>query len=157
MSQRPEPITIPEAVAQLQAIVARLNSTFPSKKFTLDGRLLGDIGEILVAQAYGITLPEKLSKHHDGQCAAGRNVQIKATMKDSLTFPCDHVPDFYIGVLIKPDGSFEEVYNGPGHLIAKLLAERKPTKNNLHSVSLAALRKLCGSVPFNERIEAVRP
>jgi hypothetical protein len=38
-------ITIPRAIAQLLAIVEKLCIAYPKKKFTLDGRLVGDIGE----------------------------------------------------------------------------------------------------------------
>src|SRR5690349_13158461 len=104
-------LTIPGAVVQLLAIVEQLRASYPSKRFTLDGRLVGDIGEILVEQAYSLKLHVGLQRHHDGICWAGRNVQIKATMNDSVTFPCDHVPDCLIAVKIKPDGSFDEVFN----------------------------------------------
>lgn len=41
-------ITIPDAVKQMLAIVEQLCAAYPKKKFTLDGRLVGDIGEVLV-------------------------------------------------------------------------------------------------------------
>ena len=37
-------ITIPEAVGLMLSIVDKLCSTYPKKEFTLDGRLVGDIG-----------------------------------------------------------------------------------------------------------------
>ena len=145
-------ITIPHAVVQLLAIVKQLRTSFPGKSFTLDGRLVGDIGEILVEQAYALTLHEGLQHHHDAACWAGRNVQIKATMKDSVTFPCDHVPDHFLAVKIKPDGSFEEVFNGPGAVAHRAVANRKVTKTNLHSISLGALRKLQKAVEQQDQI-----
>lgn len=47
MSLSSDPITIPEAVKQLLGIVQRLHAAFPHKAFTLDGRLVGDLGEVL--------------------------------------------------------------------------------------------------------------
>src|SRR5437016_4359711 len=99
-------ISIPEAVRQMLAIVEKLCVAYPKKKFTLDGRLVGDIGEVLVEEAYDVKLFEDVKRHHDGECSDGRLVQIKATMKKSLTFPADHVPNYYLGVQIGADGKF---------------------------------------------------
>ncbi|MGN2250296.1 DUF6998 domain-containing protein [Frateuria sp. GZRe14] len=145
-------LTIPGAVVQLLAIVEQLRASYPSKRFTLDGRLVGDIGEILVEQSYALRLHEGLQRHHDGICWAGRNVQIKATLKDSVTFPCDHVPDHYIAVKIRPDGSFDEVFNGPGAVAQRAIAKRKVSKTNLHSISLSALRSLQKTVRQQDQI-----
>lgn len=102
---------------------------------------------------YRIKLYEGLNKHHDAQDDRGRRVQIKATMKDALTFPVDHVPHFYLGIKINSDGSFEEIFNGPGKIAAQAINNRKPTKTNLHSVSLHALRSLNAQVLSQDRIE----
>ena len=147
-------ITIPDAVKQLLAIVAQLRETYKSQKkqFTLDGRLVGDIGEVLAEGAYDIKLFEDLQKHHDATCVDGRLVQIKATMKASLTFPVDHIPLYYIGIQVHADGTFTEVFNGPGALAWQAVKNRKATKTNLHSVSISALRKLNATVTETDRI-----
>ena len=145
-------ISITDAVTQLLRIVADLQAAFPKKRFTLDGRLLGDIGEVLVEAAYDATIFDGVEKHHDAVAADDRRVQIKATMKDSLTFPADHVPDFYIGIKIKADGSFEEVFNGPGRQAAMAIAGRVRPKTNLHSISVTRLRELNKAVVEQDRI-----
>jgi len=145
-------ISIPDALKQLQDIVEKLQESYPTKRFTLDGRLVGDLGEILVESAYDITLYSKLEKHHDGITSDGRLVQIKTTLKDLLTFPCNHVPDYYLGIKINPDGSFMEIYNGPGKLIKAMISNLKQTQNNLHSISISRLSKLNEQVPDSERI-----
>lgn len=99
------------------AAVSQLQSAYPGKPFTLDGRLVGDIGEVVAGLAYKLTLNEGLTKHHDAVCDEGRNVQIKTTFGTSLTFPVHHVPDYYLGIRMNRDGTFEEIYNGPGVLI----------------------------------------
>jgi hypothetical protein len=145
-------ITIPIAVQRLLRIVEELCAAYPHKKFTLDGRLVGDIGEILVEHAYDIRLFEDLKKHHDAETSDGRLVQIKATMKRQLTFPADHVPDYYLGVRIHPDGTFSEVFNGPGTIAQKAVKGRTKPKNNLHSVSISTLSRLQLAVAERERI-----
>ncbi len=145
-------ITIPDAVRQLLQIVQQLQDAYPKKKFTLDGRLVGDLGEILVENAYDVELFEDLKKHHDGKASDGKQVQIKATMQNSLTFPVDHTPDYYLGIKILPDGKFTVIFNGPGKIAKEAVKNRKPTKTNLHSIGIAALTKLNEKVKPNERI-----
>ena len=124
----------------------------PEKKFTLDGRLVGDIGEVLVEDAYDLVLYEDVKKHHDAECSDGRLVQIKATMKKNLTFPADHVPNYYLGVQVKSDGSFTEVFNGPGAVAWDAVKNRSTPKTNLHSISVGALKKLQNKVRPEDRI-----
>ncbi|MDC4227330.1 MAG: hypothetical protein MPW15_24580 [Candidatus Manganitrophus sp.] len=143
---------MPEAVKLMLAIVERLCTAYPQKKFTLDGRLVGDIGEVLVEDAYELKLFEDIKKHHDAECSDGRLVQIKATMKKNLTFPADHIPNYYLGVVVGADGTFEEIFNGPGLIAWEAVKGRSKPKTNLHSVSIVALKKLQPRVAPNDRI-----
>jgi hypothetical protein len=145
-------ITIPDAVRQMLVIVEQLCVAYPKKRFTLDGRLVGDIGEVLVEDAYDLELFPDVKKHHDAQCPDGRLVQIKGTMKKSLTFPADHVPDYYLGVQIHSDGTFSEIFNGPGEIAKQAIAGRVIPKTNLYSVGISALAKLQLAVPPTQQI-----
>ena len=145
-------ITIPIAVKQLLHIVNQLQNAYPKKKFTLDGRLVGDLGEILVEAEYELELHEGLHKYHDAKTPDGRQVQIKTTMQNALTFPVDHVPDYYLGIKINIDGTFMEVFNGPGSVAVESIKNRKPTKTNLHSISINSLAMLNNKVREEDRI-----
>lgn len=145
-------ITIPDAVRQMLRIVKKLTDSYPKKKFTLDGRLVGDIGEVLVEDAYDLELFEGITTHHDAKSRDGRLVQIKATMKTSLTFPADHVPKYYLGIQIHPDGSFKEVFNGPGRIASKAVRARAKPKTNLFTVPISTLRKLQSQVAAGDKI-----
>jgi hypothetical protein len=145
-------ISVQDAVRDLLRIVAQLQATYPKKRFTLDGRLIGDLGETLVEGAYDVELFEGLEKHHDGKSSDGRLVQIKATMQRALTFPGDHVPDYYLGIKIHRDGTFSEIFNGPGRLAAKAIENRQLPKTNLHSISITALERLNVLVSEKDRI-----
>ena len=144
---------IHQAVEELLAIVDALRRRYPKKKFTLDGRLVGDLGETLVELDYDLELFDKLEKHHDAMTPDGRKVQIKTTMKNSLTFPCDHTPDFYLGIKVFADGTYEEIFNGTGKLARRGIMNRKPSKINSHSISLSALRALNKNAPEESRIQ----
>jgi len=145
-------MTIPEAVRKLVAIVEQLRAKHKNRRFTLDGRLVGDLGEILAAQVYDIKLNEKMTKHHDAKARDGRSVQIKATMQDAVTFPVDHTPEYVLAIKVHNDGAVTEIFNGPGRIARQAVAERKPPKTNLHSIPIAKLSKLNATVPASERI-----
>lgn len=156
-------ITIRAALKQLLNVVGRLRSAYGDRKaFTLDGRLVGDIGEVLVEEAYSVELLEGLHKQHDARTRGGRLVQIKATMKESLTFPADHVPNYYLGIKILPDGSFREVFNGPGRIAYLAIKHRARPKTSLHSIPIARLAALQarvkpdGRIPLRRRVAARR-
>ncbi|MBW2308243.1 MAG: hypothetical protein JRG73_15055 [Deltaproteobacteria bacterium] len=63
--------TIQDAVKQMLQIVKQLQSAYPKKKFTIDGRLVCDLGEILVEDTYDVELHENLQKHYDGIMSDG--------------------------------------------------------------------------------------
>jgi hypothetical protein len=147
-----EPISVPVAIEELLSIVKRLHDSYPGKKSTLDGRLVGDLGEVLVAENYDLTLHKGLRKHHDAEASDRRQVQIKTTMQNSLTFPADHVPDYYFGIKLHGNGKFDVVFNGPGSVAASAIRNRKPTKTNLHSISINALEILNKTVKAKDQI-----
>ena len=140
-------------VKKLIAEVKALHEAYPQRRFTLDGRLVGDIGEVLAEQRYRLELNAGQTKHHDAVSASGRKVQIKTTMKDSLTFPADHTPQYYLGLKVNENGEMEEVYNGPARHIQTDLKDRKRPKNGLHSISVRKLRQLSALIPPHDRVE----
>lgn len=144
---------IDDAVKTMLEIVDELRKTYPKKKFTLDGRLVGDLGEILVEEFYDIILYENIKAKYDGETPDGKNVQIKTTMKDSLTFPADFIPDFYIGIKIKKDGTFDEIYNGSGELIYQIIEDRAKPSNNLYNIPINKLIKLNSQVEQSKKIK----
>lgn len=149
---RSSKISIPDALKQLQVIVVALQQAYPKKRFTLDGRLVGDLGEVLAESVYDVQLFTGLERHYDAICSAGRLVQIKTTLKDSLTFPCDHIPDYYLGIKILPEGTCIEVFNGPGKLVHDIVAKRKPAKTNLWSIAVKRLQLQNELVDSDDRI-----
>lgn len=101
--------------------ITHLKEAFPDRAFTIDGRLVGDVGEVIAALEYDVVLHDVSQPNHDATTLEGRNVQINATFKDSLTFKT--VPDYYLGFKLYPDGTHEEIFNGPGKIILDRYAE----------------------------------
>ncbi len=73
-------------------------------------------------------------------------------MQNSLTFPADHVPDYYLGIKLHGNGKFDVVFNGQGSVAASAIRNRKPTKTNLHSISINALEILNKTVKAKDQI-----
>jgi len=127
-----------------------LKAAFPKKEFTIDGRLVGDVGEVIASLEYDIDLFDVLIKGHDGRTSDGRLVQVKATFKDSLTFRT--VPDYYLGLRLYRNGRHEEIYNGPGKLIYEKYKHRKGIGKDLLSFPNSDLQELSSRVPDYDRI-----
>jgi hypothetical protein len=63
----------------LCAASERLEALFPGRKFTLDGHLVGSIGEAVVAYMFDLNLARSSSQGHDAYAPDGRQVEIKFT------------------------------------------------------------------------------
>jgi hypothetical protein len=143
-----------EEIKELLCVVEKLHAKYPHRDFPLDGRLVGDIGEITVEKNYNITLYPSGTKTYDG-FSGKKQIQIKTTFKDSLTFPDgeNNVPDYYIGIKLSNDGSFEEIYNGPGKIIWDLLKSHKKPKTGVHSIRITALQRENKNIDIKNKIE----
>lgn len=73
--------SLPPVVAGLVTARNKLREHFRSAglKFTLDGNLVGDIGEAIAAELFGIKLVPVNGTGIDGHAPDGRSVQVKAT------------------------------------------------------------------------------
>jgi hypothetical protein len=142
--------TIAEALALIFDGIALLKKAFPNREFTIDGRLVGDIGEIIAALEYDVVLHDASQPDHDATTPNGRRLQIKATFKDSLTFKT--IPDYYLGFKLFPDGRHEEVFNGPGSAIYERYKHRKGIGVQLLSFPNKELKALSRGVLAHERI-----
>ncbi len=141
---------ITQALREIFAGIARLKSAFPNRAFTIDGRLVGDIGEVIAALEYDVALDVKSRPKHDARTSDGHDVQIKATFKAQLTMRS--IPDYYLGFQLFRDGRFEEVYNGPGAFIAERYSHRKGIGEFLLSFPVSELRKLSAQVPADQKV-----
>jgi hypothetical protein len=147
--------SITEGLALIFKGIDRLREAFPHRAFTIDGRLVGDIGEVIAALEYDVTLDSVSQPDHDACCTDGRRVQIKATFKDSLTFKT--CPDYYLGFKLYPDGRHDEVFNGPGRIILERYRGRKGIGSQLLSFPIEELRSLSDRVAAADRIPKRKP
>ena len=72
---------LPSVVQKLVVARNELKSHYHSSglKFTLDGNLVGDLGEAIAAEIFGVILSKASVEGWDGHAPDGRTVQVKAT------------------------------------------------------------------------------
>lgn len=140
---------IKNKINELINIVNELESVFPGRKFTLDGHLLGSIGEVLAEHYYNIKLYPNSTKLHDG-IVDDKEVQIKITQIGSVDI--SGKPSYLLVLFLdKINGEIFEVYNGPGDIVLK---NAKATKNGWYTRQISTLSKLDKSVEETDRIKA---
>ena len=61
-------------------------------------------------------------------------------------------PDYYLGIKINEDGSYIEIYNGPGKYIKKRYGHRKGFGEKLLSFPNSVLMKISQEIPEDEKI-----
>jgi len=130
-------IKLPEPVSRIYEAVAELEAAHPGRKFTPDGHMVGSIGEVIAAEALGLTLYSASNPCHDAYDADG-DVQIKMTAgkKVSMYSCCDRL---VVLKVISPEEA-EIVYDGPGKPAWD--AAGKMAKNGQRVISLAKLQKI---------------
>ena len=138
-------------VKDLYATVRELEEMFPGRHFTPDGHMVGSIGECLVADAYNLELLTASNKGFDAISPSGKKVEIKATQSKSAAFR--HEPEHAIVIKIEPDGTFEEIYNGPGSIVWNHFSGKKLPTNGQYAISLNQLKRLDETVDSASRIE----
>jgi hypothetical protein len=91
-----------------------------SHKFTLDGRFVGDIGELIAAQHFDLQIHKKQKHCHDGICNLGgeeHGVQIKCRRK-STVIDFYSQPKLLLVIGINDQWTeWEIIYNGCGDFL----------------------------------------
>jgi hypothetical protein len=130
-------VPLPEPVARIYKAIRDLEALYPGRKFTPDGHLVGSIGEVVAAEARGLTLHPMSRPVYDAFDSSG-DVQIKMTAKNSVAMyaPCERL----VVLRIVSPGEAEIVYDGPGDA-AWAIAGRMG-KNGQRVVSLSRLQSL---------------
>jgi len=140
--------SVTEKIKAIYAITGELEALYPGRHFTPDGHMVGSIGEVIVADAYGLELLTASAKTHDARAQDGKMIQIKATQRDRIAISSE--PDYLIAIRIHSDGSYEEIYNGPGNLVWQAAGPMQ--KNGQRSISTAKLSNIAKTVCKDDRI-----
>jgi hypothetical protein len=127
------------------------------RAFTPDGHLVGSIGEVLAANAYGLEL-ERPSATGCDATRKGRRIEIKATFGTRVAFRShekDHAIDHCVVPKLDRMGTFEEIYNGPAKPIFDKLSIRTLPSNGQRAITLAQLKSLNSQVPCAARLPRI--
>ncbi|WP_425277150.1 DUF6998 domain-containing protein [Nitratireductor basaltis] len=122
--------------------------------FTFDGKLVGDLGEALAVQLYGITLLNGNTRGVDGISPDGRLVQIKATSTGrgpAFTYTELHneAQHLLFLELRLDDCKGEVVYNGPESIVRSYLPS---SWANQRALSAPQIRRANSEVHSHQRL-----
>lgn len=143
---------IKDKVQRLIGIVNELEKDFPGRHFTLDGHLVGSIGEVIASYYYGISLYKASIPAHDG-VVDGKKVQIKITQQENIGI--NEEPEYLLVLYLTKQGDVYEVYNGRGKAPWEF-ASKSDRHNNRH-MRVNKLMELDATVLSRERIIAKKP
>lgn len=152
-------ILLPEPVKALYAAHTAMCQHFAHTglTFTLDGKLVGDIGEAVIAEAFGVILCRQRTRGVDGHAADGRSVQIKATglAKAGPAFtPGEGIAEHLIFVRIDfASGNAVVIYNGPEAPVRKLLP---PVWSGTKVIPLSRILATDSTVSDEQRLPRLR-
>jgi hypothetical protein len=135
---RGQRIAVPKPVISLFKAVDELEASYPGRRFSLDGHLMGSIGEVIAREFYKFELLPMSSKIHDAVCPLRGNVQVKITAQEtvSLRHECQHL------VVLKLLSAEEAIveYDGLG---APVWQRAGPLQSNgQRKISLSAIRSI---------------
>jgi hypothetical protein len=115
--------------------------------------MIGSLGECLVANFYGLKLKKASNKGFDAVTECGLKIEIKATQANSVAFRSQ--PQHTIIIKLMPNGTFDEIYNGPGAQVWEQFKNKQLPSNGQFQISLNKLRQLNASVAEDDRVPRV--
>ena len=143
---------VAEKIKEIYRIAAELEELYPGRHYTPDGHMLGSIGEALAAHCYGLELFTASEKTHDAAAPDGSLVQIQVTQTKKVALSSE--PQRLLVLQIQRDGSFTEIYNGPGKVVWGNCG--KLQKNGQRAISLSKLSYLQKDIPDEDKIHRIK-
>lgn len=130
-----------------------LRNEYSDFAFTLDGKLIGDIGEAIVKAKLqeSIKLNEG-NKGHDLLLADGTRVQVKTTQKNIVGLGLTKQSFEHLIILkLYDEGRYEIVFDGPGYIVTETLtgANNSIKVDRLRELNNHLLRKI---INVNEQL-----
>jgi len=125
-----------------------LKSLFKNWSFTLDGKLIGDIGEAIACYHFDLEPLKTGEKTHDAITKSKhvKYVQIKTTQKNTVGLG-NEKRDFehLLVIKINEDGNYSLVFNGPGEIVWR--------NTGSNSISLKKLIEIQKGVKEKDRLQ----
>jgi hypothetical protein len=126
-------------LASLFASQRTLKSLAPQFKWAGLGNLLGDYGEFIATEVYGLQQAPRGANGYDALSVEGKKVQVKANYA-ALQIGFRGDADLLLCLKIDLNGDWTEIYYGDFELVKK--AARYSARDNKHMVPISALLKI---------------
>ena len=137
-------------IKKLFDVSNQLETELPGRGLMPSGQQLGNLGELLIANQFGLTLAPPMQKSIDAHTANGTKVQIKTTTSRGVGIPLGRdkpTADIHLlAGLLSADGTCELIFNGPMVLAWDI---RQPTRksNGVAFISKGPLIRLAHQIP----------
>lgn len=116
-----------------------LRALAPEFRWAGLGNLLGDYGEFVCIEHYGLEKAPAGASGYDAITPDGKKVQIKAShATNQIGFRGE--ADLMLVIKVDTEGEWEEVYYGPFSPVAE--QARFSARDNKHTLTISKLRKL---------------
>ncbi|MBJ7402179.1 hypothetical protein TSA1_26610 [Bradyrhizobium nitroreducens] len=126
-------------LASLFASQRTLKSLAPQFKWAGLGNLLGDYGEFIATEVYGLQQASRGANGYDAVAPDGKKVQVKANFAASqIGFRGE--ADMLLCLKIDLTGDWTEIYYGDFALVRSVA--RYSARDNKHMVAISALQKI---------------
>ena len=139
-----------QLIQELFKISNQLEAELPGRGLLPAGQQLGNLGELLIADRFGLELTTPMQKAIDAHTADGTKVQIKTTTSRGVGIPLGHerpADDVYLlAGLLNANGSCEVIFNGP-MILAWAIRQPTPKSGGVAFVSKGPLKRLAREIP----------
>lgn len=126
-------------ISSLFASQRALRALAPQYKWTGLGNLLGDFGEFIAIEKYGLTKATSGSDGYDAKTQDGKSVQVK-TNHAASQIGFRGKADLMLVLHVEADGEWEEVYFGP---FAPVKAgSRHSARDNKEMIAITKLKAM---------------
>ena len=119
--------------------------------FTPEGVLVASLGEVLAEEKYDLELLPPKEAFEAVDCL-GRKVLIRCSQRNSTSVKKTARAQMLLALKLLPDGTIEEVFNGPVFMALVLGGGKQMDTKGLVGLSHNKLRTLNKSVPAGKRI-----
>lgn len=151
-------LQLPEVVRNLWSAQQALAEHYRHMglRFTLDGRIVGDIAEALALEHFELVLPQKRTAGVDALTNTGKTVQVKSTGQDNsgpAFTPGNGYADYLLFFRINfAANTASIIYNGPEAPVRKLLPMDNWTGTKV--IPLSVIQSLAAAVTTAETLPA---
>jgi len=153
LKERAERIqSIQHILASIFALQRALKTLAPEFKWVGLGNLLGDFGELVAIDNYGLRKAPPGSDGYDALTADDKKVQIKTNYAaDQIGFR--GISDLILVIGVRDDGSWEEIYFGPFEPIKQ--QARFSARDNKHMIAISKLRQIAPDKKFKSDVQRI--